>query len=230
MARQRLTRQRAPAARSCAPSRKLLNRQIATASTPSAANDLRRPHRHRPAERRELAAVAVDAAAHRQAQVARHQHLGEGRAMVPLVLAQAAADLERIAEALGRQHADLGALALEDACWWRPSSRARTARSRAAARVSGRSSSLGGEPQHAQHAFAGIGRHRRHLEDARRAPAASRSTRSVKVPPTSTPMRHGEVREGACESMWVELSGHSCYVLGRWGLERESAAWRSRNR
>ena len=85
-------------------------------------------------QRRQLAAVGADAAAHRQAQVARRQHLGERRAVIPLVVADAAADLQRIAEALGGQHADLGALLLEDACWWRRSSRARTARSRAAAR------------------------------------------------------------------------------------------------
>jgi hypothetical protein len=125
--------------------------------------------------------------------------------MVPLVLAHAAADLERIAEALGGQHADLGALLLEDGVGG--DGRA-VHEQRAVAQQRGQRQVelLGRQPQHAQHAFAGIGRHRRRLEDAHRA-GASRSTMSVKVPPTSTPMRQGEVREGECESIWGSLAG-----------------------
>ena len=119
-------------------------------------------------ERRQLAPVRAEAAAHRQAQVARHQHLGERRAMVPLVLAHAAADLERIAEALGGQHAHLRALLLEDGVGG--DGRA-VHEQRAVAQQRGQRQVelLGGQPQHAQHAFAGIGRHRRRLEDAHRA-------------------------------------------------------------
>ena len=61
-------------------------------------------------QRRQFPTIGPNPPAHRQAQVARHQNLGERRAVVPLGLADAAADLERIAEALGRQHPDPGPL------------------------------------------------------------------------------------------------------------------------
>ena len=64
-------------------------------------------------ERRVLAAVGRDATADAAPQVAWHQHGGKGLAMVPLVLPKATPDLERIAKALGREQADLCALALE---------------------------------------------------------------------------------------------------------------------
>ena len=155
----------APAARSCAPSRKLLNRQTATDSTPSAANTLGGRVDVLGDQRRQLAAVGADAPAHRQAQVARHQHRGKRRAMVPLVLADAAADFERIAKALGRQHADLGALLLEDGVGG-DGRAVHEQRAVAQQRGERQVELLGGQPQHAQNAFAGIGRHRRRLEDA----------------------------------------------------------------
>ena len=116
-------------------------------------------------QRRQLGAVGGDAAAHREPQVARHQNLREGRTMVPLILADAATDLQRIAEALGRQHADLGALLLQDRV-----GRHRRAvhEQRAVAQECGQRDIelLGRKPQNAQHAFAGIGRNRGRLEDA----------------------------------------------------------------
>ena len=155
----------APAARSCAPSRKLLNRQTATDSTPFRREGAGGRGDIGWVQWRSFLAVGGDAALHRQAQMARHQHLGEGRAMVPLVLAHAAADLERIAEALGGQHPDLGALLLEDGVGG--DGRAVHEQRAGAQQLRQRQVELlGGEPQHAQHAFAGIGRHRRCLEDA----------------------------------------------------------------
>ena len=65
-------------------------------------------------ERGQFVAIAIDAARHRQAKVSGHKHGRVGRAMVPWVLALAAANFDGIAKTLGRDHADLGALALQD--------------------------------------------------------------------------------------------------------------------
>jgi hypothetical protein len=113
----------------------------------------------------QLLTVRTDAPAHRQSQVARRQDLRERRAMVPLVLADAAADLERVSETLGRQHADPGALLLED----RVGGDGRAVHEQRAVAQQGAERQvelLGGEAEHAQHAFAGIGRNRGRLVDA----------------------------------------------------------------
>ena len=60
-------------------------------------------------ERRMLRAVTVDALANRQPEVARHQDRRIGRAVVPRIDPDAAADLERVAEPLGTQQPDHGA-------------------------------------------------------------------------------------------------------------------------
>ena len=88
--------------------------------------------------------------------------------MVPLVLADAAADLQRIAEARGGEQADLGALLLEDGVGGHGRA---VHEQRAVAQQGGERQVelLGGEPQHAQDALAGVGRHGRRLEDAHRA-------------------------------------------------------------
>src|SRR3977135_3545504 len=64
-------------------------------------------------EGRVLATVSVDAAAHATSQVAWNQHGGKRPAMVPLVLPEAAPDLERVAKSLGREQTDLRALSLD---------------------------------------------------------------------------------------------------------------------
>ena len=64
-------------------------------------------------ERRVLAAVRIDATANAMSQVAWNQHGGKGLAMVPLILPEAAPDLERVAKSLGREKTDLCALSLE---------------------------------------------------------------------------------------------------------------------
>ena len=62
----------------------------------------------------QLMAVGADTTADGQPQVARRQDLREGRAMVPLVLADTAANFERVAEAFGGQQADLGTFLLQN--------------------------------------------------------------------------------------------------------------------
>ena len=116
-------------------------------------------------QRRQLLAVGADPPAHRQAQIARRQDRGKRRAVIPLVVADAAADFERIAEAFGRQHADPGALLLEDRVG---GDRRAVHEQRAVAQQRGERQVelLRGQPQHAQDALAGIGRHRRRLVDA----------------------------------------------------------------
>jgi hypothetical protein len=85
--------------------------------------------------------------------------------MVPLVVAEAAADFERIAKALGRQHADLGAVLFQDGVGGH--GRAMHEQRAIAQQGAERQVELpGGQPQHAQNALAGIGRHRRRLVDA----------------------------------------------------------------
>ena len=64
-------------------------------------------------ERRVLAAVRIDATADATSQVAWNQHGGKGLAMVPLILPEAAPDLERVAKSLGREQTDLRALSLD---------------------------------------------------------------------------------------------------------------------
>ena len=64
-------------------------------------------------ERSVLGAVGVDAARHRGPQIAGHQHGGVGSPVIPLVLAQPAADLERVTEAIGADQADGGAGSLQ---------------------------------------------------------------------------------------------------------------------
>ena len=64
-------------------------------------------------ERGVFAAVGVDAPAQGCPQVARHEHRGIRSAVVPLVLAQASADLQRVAEPLGGDQPDGGACAFE---------------------------------------------------------------------------------------------------------------------
>ena len=116
-------------------------------------------------QRGQLLAVGADPPAHRQAQVARRQDRGKRRAVIPLVVADAAADFQRIAKAFGRQHADLGALLLQD----RVGGDGRAVHEqRAVAQQGGERQVelLRGQPQHAQNALAGIGRHRRRLVDA----------------------------------------------------------------
>ena len=64
-------------------------------------------------DRLDLAAVGADPPAHRQAEIARHQHGRVGGAVVPRVLAQAAPRLEAVAEPSRRQQPDPPALALQ---------------------------------------------------------------------------------------------------------------------
>ena len=64
-------------------------------------------------DRLDLAAVGADPPAHREAQIARHQHRRVGGAVVPRVLAQAAAGFEAVAEPGRRQQPDAPALALQ---------------------------------------------------------------------------------------------------------------------
>ena len=64
-------------------------------------------------ERRVLAAVRVDATANAISQVTWNQHGGKGLAMVPLILPEAASDLERVAKSLGREKTNLCTFSLE---------------------------------------------------------------------------------------------------------------------
>ena len=66
-------------------------------------------------ERRVLAAIRVDATANAISQVTWDQHGGKGLAMVPLILPEAASDLERVAKSLGREKTNLGAFTFEHA-------------------------------------------------------------------------------------------------------------------
>ena len=64
-------------------------------------------------KRFELASRGIDTTGDPVAQVARHQHRSVGLAVVPLVLAQTAADLQRVPVALGGEEADGRALVFE---------------------------------------------------------------------------------------------------------------------
>ena len=122
-------------------------------------------------------------------QLARHQRHGRRLAQVVAVVLQAFAHLDHVAMALGGEQADPGALALEqrvgrdgravdDAARSRPAGRARSSRApppAARARPSRPSDWSAG----VEAALAMVTR-----------PAASTATRSVKVPPTSMPMRY----------------------------------------
>ena len=64
-------------------------------------------------KRRMLATVRIDAAADAMSQVTWNQHGGKWPAMVPLILPEAAPDLECVAKSLGREQTDLRALSLD---------------------------------------------------------------------------------------------------------------------
>ena len=94
---------RSRARRSCPGSVGECMNEIATASTPSAANVSAAARTSPSLERRELVALVVDPAADGQPQVARHERLGRREPVVVGVLARAVAQRERVAEALGHE-------------------------------------------------------------------------------------------------------------------------------
>ena len=121
---------------------------------------------------------------HLEAQVARHERLGLGGQVEAVeVRAGSARDLEHVAEAARGDEADGRAAPLDDGVGDqrravrqrgpRPGPRARARRARSARPRPG-------------------GGRRRHLARPH-GPGGSQATRSVKVPPTSTPMRRAEV-------------------------------------
>ena len=64
-------------------------------------------------QRFDLVAGRIEAPPDTAPEVARHQHGRVGRPVIPLVLSKAAADFERVPEALGGEERDLRSLALE---------------------------------------------------------------------------------------------------------------------
>ena len=132
-------------------------------------------------------AVGANALADAETELARHQRLGRRLAQVVAVVLQALAHLEHVAMALGREQADPRPLALEQ----------RVGRDRRAvddplgpaehgATLEAERRGQPLQPRH--HADRGIGGVEAALAIVT-APLSSTATRSVKVPPTSMPMR-----------------------------------------
>ena len=150
-------------------------------------------------ERRLDAAVGAHALAHAEPPIARHQRLGRRLAQVVAVVLEPLAHLEDVAVALGRQQPDARALALEQ----------RVGRDRRAvhdalglARAARRSSTPSASARRSRPSMtpsdwsAGV---EGALASVTR-PAASTATRSVKVPPTSMPIRYTPQRSGRSSS------------------------------
>ena len=115
-------------------------------------------------ERFHLRAPSVQAPAHRQAQVAWHQHRGVGRAVVEGIGAKAAARLQKVPKAPGDEHPDPGSAALQHRIGGDGGAvqEQRAVRQQA---LDVRLERSGGVLQHVEDPAARIRRHRRRLED-----------------------------------------------------------------
>jgi hypothetical protein len=115
-------------------------------------------------QRRQFPTAGVDATADTEPQLARYERLGERGAMIPRILADAAPDLETVAEACGCQHPDLRSLALQHGVC--RDGRAVHEPAAVGEEIAHRQPEPCGRCVHrVQHAPTGIAGDRRHLED-----------------------------------------------------------------